>query len=216
LIAKVSSITVPDSADSRGRAAEIINAGGVIAFRTDTFYGLGADPFNREALSRLNNLKGRDAGKPILVVISEAFEAERFIAQRSPLFNLVSRNHWPGALTIVVKAKPEVPGELTAGSATVGLRLPDDAAVRAFIRACGGALTATSANLAGEPPARMAEEVAKSFPVELDLIVDGGAAIGGKPSTVLDLSAEQVRLIREGAISRTELRETLRELGSEI
>jgi L-threonylcarbamoyladenylate synthase len=212
----VSSITVPDSADTRGRAAQIITAGGVIAFRTDTFYGLGADPFNREALSRLNNLKGRDAGKPILVVISEAADAMCFTTHKSPLFNLVSGQHWPGALTIVVNAKPDVPEELTAGSGTVGLRLPDDAAVRRFIRACGGALTATSANLAGQPPARMAEEVASSFPAELDLIVDGGAAVGGKPSTVIDLSGQQIRLIREGAISRTELRETLRELGSEI
>ncbi len=207
--------SIQDGEEARERAAQVIAAGGVIAFRTDTFYGLGADPFNREALSRVNSLKGRDGGKPILVVISNADEAERFV-NRSPRFNTVSNRHWPGALTIVAQAKPEVPDELTAGSRTVGLRLPDDETVRSFIRACGGALTATSANLAGEPPARSAEEVAQAFPADLDLIVDGGAARGDKPSTVLDLSGQHIRLIREGAVSRTVLQETLRELGEEI
>ena len=206
---------VQDSEETRSIAARVIAAGGVIAFRTDTFYGLGADPFNQEALSRVNSLKGRDGGKPILVVISDEDVAERFI-ERSALFDSISGRHWPGALTIVAKAKPEVPDELTAGSGTVGLRLPDDEAVRLFIRACGGALTATSANLAGEPPARIAEEVSNSFPAGLDLIIDGGAARGEKPSTVIDLSAQPIRLIREGAVSRAELLATMRELGAEI
>jgi L-threonylcarbamoyladenylate synthase len=212
----VSSILVKDSEETRTRAAHVIAAGGVIAFRTDTFYGLGADPFNREALRRVNNLKGRDGGKPILVVISEAAEAARFIADKSTLFNSISARHWPGALTLVVKAKPQVPDELTAGSGTIGLRLPDDERVRAFIRSCNGALTATSANLAGEPPARTAQAVSQSFPTGLDLIVDGGASRGDKPSTVLDLSGERARLLREGAVSKSALQETLRELGEEI
>jgi L-threonylcarbamoyladenylate synthase len=207
---------IQDGDEARTRAVEIIAGGGVVAFRTDTFYGLGADPFNREALSRVNDLKGRDGGKPILVVLSNAVEANRFIIDRSALIDGVSERHWPGALTIVVKAKPEVPIELTAGSRTVGLRLPDDEDVRSFIRACGGALTATSANLAGESPARSADEVAQAFPLELDLIIDGGPARGDKPSTVLDLSGQHVRLIREGAVSLIELRETLKELGEEI
>jgi L-threonylcarbamoyladenylate synthase len=212
----VSSIKVEDSRETRARAAQAIAAGGVIAFRTDTFYGLGADPFNPEALRRVNSLKGRDAGKPILVVISDAIEAARFILEPSQIFASVSARHWPGALTIVVKAKPQVPPELTAGSETIGLRLPDDEVVRSFVRVCGGALTATSANLAGEPPARGADEVARSFPGGLDLIIDDGTSQSDKPSTVLDLSGERARLIREGVISRNELRETLREFGEEI
>lgn len=209
-------IIVKDSEETREQAAHVIAAGGVIAFRTDTFYGLGADPFNRDALSRVNLLKGRDGGKPILVVISDAIEVERFIETKSQLFASVSARHWPGALTIVIKAKPQVPFELTAGSGTIGLRLPDDEIVRSFIRACGGALTATSANLAGEPPARNAQDVSSSFPTGLDLIVDGGESRGDKPSTVLDISGERARLLREGAVSRGELQETLRELGEEI
>ena len=209
----MSLILVQDSEETRARAAQVIAGGGVLAFRTDTFYGLGADPFNREALRRLNILKGRDGGKPILIVIGDVVEAERFIINKSPLFDYVAERHWPGALTIVVNARPEVPDELTAGTGTVGLRLPDDEDVRSFIRACGGALTATSANRAGEPPARHAEEATRSFPEGLDLIVDSGASRGGKPSTVIDLSGQQIRLIREGAVSRIELNETLSQLG---
>ena len=212
----MSSIQVQDSDETRVRAAGMIAAGGVIAFRTDTFYGLGADPFNREALRRVNALKGREGNKPLLVVISDEDEAERFLINKSKLFGLVSGRHWPGALTVVVRAKPEVPNELTAASGTIGLRLPRDENVRSFIRACGGALTATSANLAGEPPARTAIEVLRSFPSGLDMIVDGGASQGESPSTVLDISGPHPRLIREGAVSLNRLRETLRELGEEI
>lgn len=199
---------VKDGEQTLQRAAQVIASGGVLAFRTDTFYGLGADPFNRDALGRINDLKGRD-GKPILVVISDASEAERFIAVKTELFDAISKRHWPGALTLVVKALGKVPAELTAGSVTIGIRLPDDEIVRSFTRACGGALTATSANLTGEPPARTAAEVARSFPDGLDLIVDGGEYLGDQPSTVLDVSGEQVRLIREGAVARQELEKTL-------
>jgi L-threonylcarbamoyladenylate synthase len=204
-----------DSEETRGRAARVIAAGGVLAFRTDTFYGLGADPFNRDALNRVNELKGRD-GKPILVVVSDEDAVEHFIARRSELFDAVVRRHWPGALTLVAEAKREVPEELTAGSSTIGLRLPDDEDVRSFVRAMGGALTATSANLAGEPPASTAEEVARSFPTGLDLIVDGGPSRGDKPSTVLALDGPRPRLIREGAVTRSELEETFRALGLKI
>jgi L-threonylcarbamoyladenylate synthase len=209
-------IPVQDGDETRARAAELIAAGGVIAFRTDTFYGLGADPFNRQALRRVNSLKGRDGGKPILVVISDRSEAERFSSHHSTLFDFLRERFWPGPLTMIVKAKPQVPEELTASSLSIGLRLPNDEEVRALIRACGGALTATSANLAGEPPARTAGEVAQSFPTGLDLIIDGGEAQSDKPSTVLDVSGESASLIREGVITRSELQSALSELGQEL
>lgn len=205
-----------DSAETRERAREVVAAGGVIAFRTDTFYGLGADPFNVDALRAIKSLKGRDDGKPILVVISDASDAERFITGRTRLFEVLSERHWPGALTLVASARREVPEELTAGSGTVGVRLPDDDAVRDLIRACGGALTATSANLAGEPPARAARQVARSFPIGLDMIIDGGETIADRPSTVLDVSGKIPRLIREGAVSRHQLQETLKAIGAEL
>jgi L-threonylcarbamoyladenylate synthase len=205
-----------DSPQTRRLAANAVALGRIVAFLTDTFYGLGADPFNRSALLKINSLKGRDGGKPILVVISDASEADRFIERRSEVFDAASARHWPGALTLVVAARASVPAEITAGSGTVGLRLPDDESVRDFVRSCGGALTATSANIAGEPPARTAEDVARYFPGLLDLIVDGGAARSDKPSTVLDTSGATARLIREGAVSRRQLRETLGPLGADL
>jgi L-threonylcarbamoyladenylate synthase len=199
-----------DSQGTRQQAASHVKAGNLIAFRTDTFYGIGADPCNQNALQKLLALKGRVDGKPILLVISEMSEVTKFNARRGKLFDMLSEHYWPGALTLVVKAHANLPRELTAGTGTIGLRLPGDEEVREFIRACGGALTATSANLAGESPARTAVEVATSFPSGLSLIVDGGAARTIEPSTVLDVSQEQAHLIREGAISWRELQETLR------
>jgi L-threonylcarbamoyladenylate synthase len=212
---KSRAVIVKDDEAGRARAAEVIKGGGVIAFRTDTFYGLGADPFNQDALHRINELKGRD-GKPILVVISDESEADFFISEKTAAFERVCKRHWPGALTIVMSARTEVPSGITAGSDSVGLRLPDDDGVRAFIRECGGKLTGTSANLAGEPPARTAEAVASFFPEGIDLIVDGGLTVSDKPSTVLDLTGSLPHLIREGVISRRELLDALNEAGEEI
>jgi L-threonylcarbamoyladenylate synthase len=203
------SMIVSDSMSARRRAARIVTAGGLVAFLTDTFYGLGANPFDVEALQAIKKLKGREAGKPILVVIADAAQTERFIAEPTDAFKRISEKHWPGPLTIVARARTEVPCELTAGTGTIGVRLPDDERVRGFVRSCGGALTATSANLAGEPPARTAQEVARSFPAGLSLIVDGGAALSERASTVLDVSGPEPRLIREGALSRAELTDFL-------
>lgn len=205
-----------DSKSTRERAATLIANGGVLAFRTDTFYGLGADPFNVGALKTIKTLKGREEGKPILVIISDETAAERFLVERSEIFNFVCARHWPGALTIVTRAKADVPRELTAGTETIGVRLPDDEAVRSFVRSCGGALTATSANLSGEPPASTAEQVARAFPAGLSLIVDGGPARTEQPSTVLDLSGPQPRLIREGAVAKDALAETLAAFGQRL
>ncbi|MDQ1612782.1 MAG: L-threonylcarbamoyladenylate synthase [Pyrinomonadaceae bacterium] len=199
-----------DDRQARERAAAVVRAGGLVAFRTDTFYGLGADPFNRDALRSLLALKGREDGKPILVVISDAAQVARFNARGGKLFDAISARHWPGALTLVVSARPELPEELTAGTGTIGVRLPADEAVCEFVRACGGALTATSANRAGEPPARTAGEVARAFTDGLALVVDGGTARSQEPSTVLDVSGSEARLIREGAVSWQELQETIR------
>ena len=194
-----------DGENARTEAARIVAAGGVIAFRTDTFYGLGADPLSPSAIRKIRELKGREDGKPILLLISDDSEVDRFI-QQSEFFKLVARGHWPAPLTLIGVARPEVPSELTAGTNSLGVRLPDDDNVRALVRACGGALTATSANVSGQPPARTAQEVANYFPTGIDLILDGGEATATEPSTVLDVSKSQPRLVREGAISRDELK----------
>lgn len=197
-----------DSAETRSEAAGIIAAGGVIAFRTDTFYGLGADPFNSRAIRKIRQLKSREDTKPILLLISDESEVDRFI-QQAAFFKLVARKHWPAPLTLIGVSRPEVPAALTANTHSLGVRLPDDDNVRALVRACGGALTATSANVSGQPPARTAQEVETYFPAGIDLIVDGGEVTATEASTVLDVTSSEVCLVREGAISRDELKELL-------
>ena len=197
-----------DNEETRIEAARIIGAGGVIAFRTDTFYGLGADPLNPDAIRKIRELKGREDRKPILLLISDESEVDRFI-QQSAFFKVVAHGHWPAPLTLIGASRPELPIELTSGTNSLGIRLPDDENVRALVRACGGALTATSANVSGEPPARTAKEVANYFPQGIDLIIDGGEVTAIEPSTVLDVSKSEPRLVREGAVSRDELRELL-------
>jgi L-threonylcarbamoyladenylate synthase len=204
---------VQDNDGARIEAAEIIRLGGVIAFRTDTFYGLGADPFNREAIVRVRELKGREEAKPILLIISDENELDRF-TNSSQFLKMIAVRHWPGPLTLIGGARPEVPVALTAGTRTIGLRLPDDENVRALVRACGGALTATSANVSGEPPARSAREVEGYFSTRVDLIIDGGEVTATEPSTVVDLSGPKPRLVREGAISREKLLELLADHGN--
>ncbi|HWN12048.1 MAG TPA: L-threonylcarbamoyladenylate synthase [Pyrinomonadaceae bacterium] len=186
-------------------AAKTIARGGIIAFRTDTFYGLGADPLNAAAVRRIRELKGREESSPILLLISDLAEAERFIAYQSEIFKKISERFWPGPLTLVGIARPELPSELTSGTGTIGVRLPDNESVRALVSACGGGLTATSANLSGKPPARTAKDVLNYFPVGLDLIIDGGEVNATQASTVLDLSGSEARIVREGAVTREEL-----------
>ena len=196
-----------DDQETQARAAIIISQGGVIAFRTDTFYGLGADPFNQDAICGVRELKGREDAQPILLLISDLSELDRFITQQSKTFQSIRERFWPGPLTLIGIARTELPIELTLGTKTIGVRLPDDENVRALVRVCGGALTATSANISGQPPALSAKDVEHYFPQSIDLIIDGGEVTATLPSTVLDLSKSEPRLIREGAVSREELKE---------
>jgi L-threonylcarbamoyladenylate synthase len=181
------------------QAAEVISEGGVIAFRTDTFYGLGAHPFNTAAVARVRALKGREENKPILLLIADTSLVDRFISDRSEAFDEVARKFWPGPLTIVGRAVPELPAEITAGTGTVGVRVPADDDVRELVQACGGALTATSANPSGKEPARSAAEVHEYFGSQVDLILDGGEVTATEPSTVLDASTTPMKIIRQGA-----------------
>lgn len=190
---------------SNNAASRLIASGGVVAFRTDTLYGLGVDPLNAAAVRRIWELKGREEGKPILLLIADREQVERFVSTRSSTFNQLAEQFWPGPLTIIGAARPELPPELTAGTGTIGLRLPDDERVRGFVRACGGALTATSANPAQQPAARSANQVRDYFADKLDLIVDDGAVELTEPSTVVDATGKTVKIVREGLITRAQL-----------
>jgi L-threonylcarbamoyladenylate synthase len=181
-------------------AAKIISTGGVIAFRTDTFYGLGVDPFNAAAVAKIGELKGREENKPILLLLADVSVVDRFVANRSADFERIAHGYWPGPLTIVGRAVVDLPLEITAGTRTVGVRVPADASVRELVRECGGALTATSANPSGLPPARTAQEVRDYFGDRIDLVIDGGEVTASEPSTVLDATTSPPRILRQGAV----------------
>lgn len=189
----------------KAKAAEIIKNGGVIAFRTDTFYGLGVDPLNASAVKKILELKGREEGKPILVLISDHALIQQFLTTTNDDFATLAQRFWPGPLTLIAIARQNLPEELTAGTGTLGVRLPADTEVRALVRECGGALTATSANPAGQAPARSAQEVANYFSRGVDLVVDGGEVTATEPSSVIDVTRSQPFIIREGTIKRAEL-----------
>jgi L-threonylcarbamoyladenylate synthase len=186
------------------QAAEIVKRGGVIAYRTDTFYGLGADPDNAQAVGKIYELKGREDGKPILILISDLSVIADYLSHTTSTFQELASRFWPGPLTLVGAARSELPPELTAGTGTLGLRLPDSKPVCDLVRGCGGALTATSANPSGKPAGISALEVESHFP-QIELIIDGGVVTSTEPSTVLQVIGARPQLIREGAIRRVEL-----------
>ena len=195
----------PDNEETREHAARVIASGGLIAFRTDTFYGLGANPRNSKAVEHIKTLKGRDDGKPILLLIAELAEVKELTSFEPPLFTLIANALWPGPLTIVLPSGDALPKQVTAGTDSIGLRLPDDDELRELLMICGGVLTATSANPSGREPATSALQVGEYFPTGVDLIIDGGVVTATQPSTVIDVTCDPPRIIREGAVSRAQL-----------
>jgi L-threonylcarbamoyladenylate synthase len=198
---------------TRPRAADIVKRGGVIAFRTDTFYGLGADPFNRSGVKRIKELKGREDTKPILLLISNLRHLPRLIKSRSKAFEVLARELWPGPITIIGAASDDLPEGITSGTGTVGVRLPADDKVRAVVDICGGVLTATSANPSGASPGESAQQVQDYFPSGIDLVIDGGPVKATQPSTVVDATTDVVKVVRAGAVSNEAIREALATAG---
>lgn len=185
----------------------VLDSGGVIAFPTDTFYGLGADPFNPEAISKIFRIKLRPADKPLLVLIHSQDQVDRLTDQITPLAKLLMRLFWPGSLTLLFKAAPGLPRELTAGTGKVGIRLPAHLFTLQLLEGLDCPLTAPSANISGAREPVTAGEVVSAG--ALDVIVDGGPAPGGKPSTILDATTNPPTLVREGAVSRKDLQMVL-------
>lgn len=190
------------------RCRDVIRAGGVIAYPTDTFYGLGADPGNPLAVRRLFEIKGRHVGEPILLLIRDAGEVRDWASEIYPAAETLMNAYWPGPLTLVFKAKPGVMAELTGGTGTIGLRVPGNPLTLQLLEFHGKALTGTSANRSGRPSPCTAQDAAEAIGEMVDLILDGGKTRGGKPSTVVDVSADGPRVIREGAIPSREILES--------
>jgi L-threonylcarbamoyladenylate synthase len=187
------------------RIKRVLNLGGVMAFPTDTFYGLGATVFNREAIARIFKIKQRSKDKPLLTLVASAYQANTMTREIGPPAEVLIEKLWPGPLTILFSARSELPSQLTAGSGKIGVRQPASEMVRKLLSGIGYPITATSANISGAENITTADEVEKFLGDQVDLIVDGGPTPGGKESTVLDVTLSPPLLIREGAVSREEI-----------
>ncbi len=190
------------------RCRNVIESGGVIAYPTDTFYGLGADPRNPDAVKRLFAIKGRPAGQPILLLLHDRGMVPEWAAETTAEAEALMDAFWPGPLTLVFPALPSVLQELTGDTGRIGLRVPGSAVTRRLLEALGTALTGTSANRSGGPDLQTARDVAGMLGDRVDLILDAGKTPGGKASSVVDVSAAGLTMVREGAVSEQELRDT--------
>ena len=186
------------------RAITILKDGGVVAFPTDTVYGVGVDPFQPDAVRKLYQIKGRPIDKPIPILVGSVNDVER-VAQNLPsTFSQLAEQFWPGELTLIVEAK-SLPPEVTAGGNTVGVRMPDHPLALALLQRFGGAIATTSANKSDEPPATSAEEVQADLGPLVGIILDGGETETKIASTVLDLSVSPPQIRRDGGISVDQL-----------
>ena len=185
-------------------AVWLLQQGGLIAFPTETYYGLGVDPFNRQALQRLFTVKQRTTDKAVLVLVEDQTQALQ-LAQSipHPLQKLIAA-FWPGPLTLVCPARPELPALLTGNTGTIGIRQSSHPLAGRLLRAVADPVTATSANRSGNVPATTATEVEQVFGSEIDLILDGGTTPGGQGSTLVGYDRELVCL-REGKIPFAEI-----------
>lgn len=193
----------------------VLKKNGVIVFPTDTFYGIGVNGLSPKAIRRVYRLKKRDPSKPLLVLISDMEMLENIVASIPDVFWHLSREFWPGPLTIVFKASSLLPPELSGSGGTIGVRLPALPWLRSLVARAGFPITATSANISGEKELDSPSEVISLFLGKVDLIVDGGKTQGGKPSTVIDLSSEKLRILRDGAIPEERLNKFLSSLGAD-
>ena len=182
---------------SIAEAADVVRAGGLVVYPTDTVYGLGCDPFNEDAVRRLFRAKGRGSKAVPVLCGSEARAAELVTLNAVSL--QLARAHWPGPLTIVAPLKKAVPSQLTQGSGSLGVRVPRLESCILLINACGGWLTGTSANISGRPSSRTAGEASDLLGSSVDLILDGGT-LQGKESTVVRVSGDTVTILRTGPI----------------
>ena len=190
----------PD-ADLLGRAVDALAAGEVVAFPTDTLYGLAVDPRRADAARRLFALKRRPAGHAVPFVAADAGQAERVARRVTPLARRLADRWWPGPLSIVLDASAALDARLLTEAGTVAVRVPAHALARLLAAQFSHPITATSANRSGEPPAADAASAAAGCGSGLAVVVDGGAAPGGRPSTIVDARGEQPVLLREGAVA---------------
>lgn len=180
------------------RAVVALREGRVVAFPTDTLYGLAADPRSESALDRLFALKGREADRRVALIGASRDQADA-VGEFTDAARRLAERFWPGPLTLLVPSRPGVAERSRSPRGLIGIRVPDHAVARALAEAFGHAVTATSANRAGEAATSFPDQVAAALP-SIDVLVDAGPSPGGAPSTMVQADGEAVQLVREGAL----------------
>ena len=194
-----------------GSAAEIICAGGLVAVPTETVYGLAGNGMDEKAVEKIYEVKGRPAIKPLSLMVASPEEIGRFAVDVPESAKTLAEKFWPGPLTIVLKANPDIPEIVRAGGDTIGLRCPDHALTLQALREAGVPFAAPSANLSGAPSPKTAGDVLKVFDGVIDAVIDGGACSLGRESTILDMSKKPYRVLRQGALPEENISEALAE-----
>lgn len=193
-------------------AADVIKHGGLVAFPTETVYGLGADTFNDAAVRKIFAAKGRPVDNPLISHISKMEDIERFASEIPQSAIKLANEFWGGPLTMILKKRSGIPDSVTAGLNTVAIRLPSHSIANELIRLSGTAIAAPSANLSGSPSPTTARHCIDDLYGRVDMIIDGGDSIIGIESTVIDLSVDVPTVLRPGMISAEELREVIGEV----
>jgi L-threonylcarbamoyladenylate synthase len=211
----VSARVVPDDADGRAVAVDVLRAGGIVALPTDTVYGIAVAVSTPGGIERLFAAKRRPPDKGIMLLLDDAAQASS-AGVMTPAASALAAACWPGGLTVVVPQRPDVewPAVLTGGAATIGLRVPDHDAPRALARGVGP-LPTTSANVSGLPEAPDAAAIVEQLGEAIDLVLDGGPAHGGPASTVVDCTGALPSILRVGAIPIAEVAAILDRAGVE-
>jgi L-threonylcarbamoyladenylate synthase len=187
--------------DLISEAASIIKNGGVISFPTRYLYGLGADAFNTDAVDRVFKIKQRPSNKPLLVLVDKLKDLTRLVRNVPSLATRIIERFWPGEVTIVFEAKDSLPGNLTAGKDRIGVRMPEHPVALALTNSVKGPITATSANITGHVGCSRVQDLDPLIVNQLDLILDAGPLKGGIGSTVIDVTVDPPKILREGAVS---------------
>jgi len=182
------------------QAVAHLRSGKIVAFPTESYYGLAVDPDNPSAVRRLYGAKCRGQDKPLLLLVERIAQLDNIVEKIPPEYLPLMEKYWPGPLTLVFPAKPGISQLITGNTGTIGIRISPHPIARELVHKMGRAITATSANISGRPPARSAREVAEMFGNGVDYIVDGGSADAGSCSTVLGLENGRLVIIRPGLV----------------
>lgn len=187
------------------KAAEVIRTGGVVVFPTRSLYGIGVDAFNTRAVNRIFHIKRRPLSKPILVLLEDKNQLDRLAANVPPAATAIMERFWPGRVTIVFEAKEGLCTDLTAGTKKIGVRLPGHKIAAALVKAFGGPITGTSANLSGNAGCFEANHLDEKIIDSVDLVLDAGPLKGGAGSTVVDVTDKMPLILREGELSQKDI-----------